>query len=387
MLNRDVPGAAFGFSQPIELRVSELISGVRSDVAIQVYGDDLEELRRIGDEIARVVSDIRGADDVKVEQVSGLPILTVRVDRKAIARHGVNADDVLAAIEALGGKEVGVVLEQEKRFTLQVRFPPAVRNDEAAIARIPVAADGGRLLPLGELAQFDTEPSAAQVSRQRIQRRISVEMNVRGRDIASVVDDAQRAIAARIKMPPGYTIEWGGQFQNLQRASSRLMIVVPLALLLIFVLLYGTFDAAQPALLIFLNVPFAAVGGIFALTIRGMPFSISAGVGFIALFGVAVMNGVVLVSYIRKLEQERGLSPLAAAREAALVRMRPVLMTALVAAFGFIPMAIASGSGAEVQRPLATVVIGGLVTATFLTLFVLPTVYGWFAARPIDVEI
>lgn len=387
VLNERVPGATYGFSQPIELRVSELISGVRSDIAIQVYGPDLDELGRLGGEIARVVSSIPGASDVKVEQISGLPILTAKVDRRAVARHGVNADDVLAAVEALGGKQVGVVLEGERRFALQVRFPPKVRNNEAAIAHIPVASAGGRLLPLGELVTLDTEPSAAQVSRERIQRRITVELNVRGRDIASMVTEARRAIAKSVQMPPGYVIEWGGQFKNLARASKRLMIVVPLALLLIFVLLYGTFNAARPAVLIFLNVPFAAVGGVFALTLRGLPFSISAGVGFIALFGVAVMNGVVLVSYIRKIEREQGLAPFEAAREAALVRMRPVLMTALVAALGFIPMALSTGSGAEVQRPLATVVIGGLITATLLTLLVLPVLYGWFAGRHVDVEV
>ncbi|MBI4817454.1 MAG: efflux RND transporter permease subunit [Deltaproteobacteria bacterium] len=385
VLAERVPGAAFGFSQPIELRVSELISGVRSDVAIQIYGEDLDVLSRLGAEVAGAVSSVPGADDVKVEQISGLPILTVSVDRRSIARHGVNADEVLAAVEALGGRQVGMVLEGERRFALQVRFPAEVRNDEGRIARIPVASSGGRLLPLGELATLDTEPEAAQISRERIQRRISVELNVRGRDIATVVAEARGAIAS-VKMPPGYVVEWGGQFENLERASQRLMIVVPLALLLIFVLLYGTFDAARPALLIFLNVPLAATGGIAALAVRGMPFSISAAVGFIALFGVAVMNGVVLISYIRKLEQERGLGALEAAREGAIVRMRPVLMTALVAALGFVPMAISSGSGAEVQRPLATVVIGGLVTSTLLTLFVLPAVYGWFAGRRVDVE-
>ncbi|NNF27149.1 MAG: CusA/CzcA family heavy metal efflux RND transporter, partial [Gemmatimonadetes bacterium] len=238
-----------------------------------------------------------------------------------------------------------------------------------------------------ELVTMKTEPSAAQVSRERIQRRISVELNVRGRDIASVVEDARGVIGSQVAIPPGYTLEWGGQFENLERASARLLIVVPVALLLIFVLLYGTFNAARPAILIFLNVPFAAVGGVLALTLRGLPFSISAGVGFIALFGIAVMNGVVLVTYIRKLEQEEGLTPLRAAREASLVRMRPVLMTALVAAIGFVPMAIATGSGAEVQRPLATVVIGGLVTATLLTLFVLPTIYGWFADKKVDIDV
>lgn len=387
VLNRDVPGAAFGFSQPIELRVSELISGVRSDVAIQVYGSDLDELKRVGDDIVRSVSRVDGADDVKVEQVAGLPILTARVDRAAVARHGVNADDALAAIEALGGRDVGVVLEGERRFALQVRFAPEVRNNEVAIARIPIAGASGRILPLGELVTTDIEPAAAQISRERIQRRISVELNVRGRDIASVVADARQAIADDVAIPPGYTIEWGGQFENLERASARLAVVVPVALLLIFVLLYGTFNAARPAALIFLNVPFAAVGGVLALAARGMPFSISAAVGFIALFGVAVMNGVVLVTYIRKLEAEQGLPPHQAAREAALVRMRPVLMTAMVAAFGFVPMALATGSGAEVQRPLATVVIGGLVTATLLTLLVLPTIYSWFAGTRLDVEV
>lgn len=378
VLNREVPGAAFGFSQPIELRVSELISGVRSDIAIQVYGDDLDELARVGSDIARAVSQVEGADDVKVEQVTGLPIMTARVDRSALARHGINANEALAAIEALGGRDVGVVLEGEQRFALQVRFAPEVRNDQAAIARIPVAGSSDRLLPLGELVTIDIEPAAAQVSRERIQRRVSVELNVRGRDIASVVEDARQAIRDEVSVPPAYTLEWGGQFENLERASARLLIVVPVALLLIFVLLYGAFDAARPALLIFLNVPFAAVGGVLALTVRGLPFSISAGIGFIALFGVAVMNGVVLVDYIRKLELNEGLAPFDAAREAALVRMRPVLMTALVASFGFVPMALATGSGAEVQRPLATVVIGGLVTATLLTLFVLPSIYAWF---------
>jgi cobalt-zinc-cadmium resistance protein CzcA len=379
VLDENVPGVAFGFSQPIELRVGELIAGVRSDVAIQVYGEDLAELERAAGAIARVVATVAGATDVKVEQVSGLPILTATVDRASVARHGVSADDVLAAIEALGGRRVGVVLEGERRFVLQVRFPPEVRNDENAIARIPIASSSGRLLPLGELAELHVEPAPAQISRERIQRRITVEANVRGRDIGTFVGDAREAIDAEVRLAPGYTLEWGGQFENLERASRRLLVVVPLALLLIFVLLYGTFHAALPALLIFLNVPFAATGGVFALVARGMPFSISAGVGFIALFGVAVLNGVVLVSYIRKLEEERGLGPLEAAREGALTRMRPVLMTALVAALGFVPMALATGAGAEVQRPLATVVIGGLVTATLLTLLVLPAVYRSFS--------
>lgn len=387
VLNKSVPAAAFGFSQPIELRVSELISGVRSDVAIKIFGDDIDVLAKIGETIAGAVRTVPGAEDVKVEQVSGLPILTATVDRQAIARHGVAADDVLFAIETLGGRAAGLVLEGEKRFVLQVRFPAEVRNDPAAIARIPIASNSSRLLPLGELVSFDLEPAPAQISRERIHRRLTVEANVRGRDIASFVADAREALANRVTLPTGYTVEWGGQFENLERASARLALVVPLSLLLILVLLYGAFDSFRPAVLIFLNVPFAATGGILALIARGMPLSISAGIGFIALFGVAVMNGVVLISYVRKLERERGHDPEAAAREAAQVRMRPVLMTAFVAAIGFLPMALATGAGAEVQRPLATVVIGGLVTATLLTLFVLPVIYSWFAPERVDVEI
>ncbi len=376
VIEERVPGVGVGFSQPIELRVAELIAGVRSDVAVEIYGDDLETLRQLGGRVAAAVAEVPGAVDVKLEQVAGLPVMTAHVDRRAVARHGVNADDVLDVIEALGGHQVGVVLEGERRFALQVRFPESARADEEVIARLPVTTADGRTIPLGELVTFDTEPAPSQISRSSIQRRITVELNVRGRDIASVVADARVAVDA-VALPPRYVVAWGGQFENLERASARLLIVVPLALLLIFVLLYGTFDAARPALLIFLNVPFAAVGGVVALALRGMPFSISAGVGFIALFGVAVMNGVVLVSYCRKLEREGGVSPAVAAREAALVRMRPVLTTALVAALGFIPMALSTSAGAEVQRPLATVVIGGLITATLLTLFVLPTLYGW----------
>lgn len=384
VLNQSVPAAAFGFSQPIELRVSELISGVRSDVAIKVFGEDIDELRELGESIASVVNALPGASDVKVEQVSGLPILTATVDRQAVARHRIAADDVLSAIEALGGRPAGLVLEGEKRFVLQVRFPEAVRNDPASIARIPIASASSRLLPLGELVSFDVEPAPAQISRERIHRRLTVEANVRGRDIGSFVADAQEALEENVNLPPGYTVEWGGRFENLERAATRLGVVVPVSLLLILVLLYGAFDSFRPAILIFLNVPFAATGGIFALIARGMPLSISAGVGFIALFGVAVMNGVVLISYVRKLEAEEGLLPAEAARRGALTRMRPVLMTALVAALGFVPMALATGSGAEVQRPLATVVIGGLVTSTFLTLFVLPSIYPWFSSSDPD---
>jgi len=381
-----VPGATFSFSQPIELRVAELISGVRSDVAVQVYGDDLGTLKQVADQVARTLREIPGAADVKAEQTTGLPVLRVRIDRQAAARYGVNADDVLTVVEAVGGVRVGTVLEGQKRFPLQVRFASEVRRDLHRIGdlRVPApAADANgsrRLLPLSQLAEVRVEEGPAQISREAISRRIAVEANVRGRDLASFVAEARAAVDARVELPPGWTMTWGGQFENLQAASRRLVVLVPLALLLIFVLLYSTFGSGRLAALIFLNVPLAVTGGVFALALRGYPFSISAAVGFIALFGIAVLNGVVLVSYVVEKRQE-GLPPEEAAREAARVRLRPVLMTALVASLGFLPMALATSAGAEVQRPLATVVIGGLVTSTLLTLLVLPSVYPAVAGK------
>lgn len=388
-LQQAVPGALFSYSQPIELRVSELIAGVRSEIAIHVYGDDLEMLKAKADEVARVVSEVPGAAEVKAEQTTGLPMLRLRIDRDAIARQGLNADDVLAVIEAVGGKIVGTVVEGQKRFDLQVRFARDVRMSPDQIGALRVAGpareDGRRpMVPLAQVARISIEDGPAQISREAISRRINVELGVRGRDIASFVADAQVAIDRGVELPPGWRIEWGGQFENLQAASRRLALLVPLALLLIFVLLYSTFGSARLALLIFLNVPLAVSGGIIALALRGYPFSISAGVGFIALFGVAVMNGVVLLSYVVQRRHE-GVSAAVAAREGAITRLRPVLMTALVASLGFVPMAIATSAGAEVQRPLATVVIGGLITSTLLTLLVLPAVYGWLAREDDDV--
>ena len=381
-LEKNVPGNLFSYSQPIELRVQELIAGVRSDVAIQIYGDDLDELRHVGDDVVGVVSSVPGAADVRAEQVAGLPYLRVIIDRPAIARYGINASQVLDVVRAIGGRQVGQILEGQKRFFFQVRFQAEDRYDLAKISNLKVADPRGRLIPLSQLATLITEEGPAQISRENIHRRLAVEANVRGRDLASFVADAQRAVESRIELPVGYWIEWGGQFENLQRASRRLAIVVPMALFLIFVLLYTAFKSAKLAALIYVNVPIAATGGIFALWLRGMPFSISAGVGFIALFGVAVLNGVVLVSYINQLRLE-GASVLDAAYQGALVRLRPVLMTALVASLGFVPMAFATSAGAEVQQPLATVVIGGLVTSTLLTLLVLPAIYSWFQERRI----
>jgi cobalt-zinc-cadmium resistance protein CzcA len=378
-LTRTVPGVGFSFTQPIEMRFNELIAGVKSDVAVKLFGDDLDILRDKGEAIGRVLRRIPGAADVRVEQVEGLPVLRVRVDRRQIARYGINTADVLAAVETAGaGKTVGTVFEGQRRFGLAVRLAGTVQNDFSTFENLPIAAPDGQMIPLKQLAQVTVEEGPVQVSREDIHRRIVVEANVRGRDIGSFVDEARQHLAKEVPLPAGYYMTWGGQFENLERASRRLLLVVPLALFLIFVLLYTTFGAAQPALLIYLNVPLAATGGIIALALRGMPFSISAGVGFIALFGVAVLNGLVLMSAIRHLREE-GFSAYDAAVQSAETRLRPVLMTALVASLGFVPMALSTSPGAEVQRPLATVVIGGMITSTLLTLLVLPTLYRWFA--------
>lgn len=385
-LEKAIPGNIFSYSQPIELRMQELIAGVRSDIAIQLYGEDLDLLKQKADEIVRAVAKVPGAADAKAEQVAGLPYLRIRINRQAIARYGMNASQILDVVEAMGGKIVGQVMEGQRRFALQVRFQESDRLDIERIRNVKVSDPQGRPIPLSQLADVWIEQGPAQISRENIHRRISVETNVRGRDIASFVAEAQRAVTREVALPTGYWIVWGGQFKNLEEASARLAIVVPLAFFLIFVLLYTTFSSARPALLIFLNVPIAATGGVLALYLRGMPFSISAGVGFIALFGVAVLNGLVLVTYIRQLRGE-GMKIADAAFHAGEVRLRPVLMTAMVASLGFLPMALSTGAGAEVQKPLATVVIGGLITSTLLTLLVLPAIYRWFEKESEQVEI
>lgn len=380
-LEKRIPGAAFGFSQPIELRVAELISGVRSDVAIKLFGDDLDTLKRQADRISRIVAKVRGAEDVKVEQVSGLPQLQIKPDRRAIARHGINVEDVNNLVESIvAGKPAGQVYEGDQRFSLVVRLSDVTNRDLESIKNLPVATPTGAQIPLAELADVSLIEGPAQISREGTRRRVVVEANVRGRDIGSFVKEAQLEIDKNVKLPAGYYLTWGGQFENLRRASERLMIVVPAALILIFILLYSTFGSVRQALLIYTGVPFATVGGIWALALRGMPFSISAGVGFIALFGVAVLNGLVLVSAINRLCRQE-LSVEDAAQYGAETRLRPVLMTALVASLGFVPMALATSAGAEVQRPLATVVIGGLITSTLLTLLILPALYIMFGKR------
>jgi heavy metal efflux system protein len=377
-LDAAVPGAAFSFSQPIEMRAAELIAGVRSDIAIKLFGDDLDTLVRKAGEIARAVGKVRGAEDVKVEQVAGLPQLQIRIDRAAISRYGLNVEDVNNVVESIvAGKEVGQVYEGEQRYGLVVRLSETAGQDVEAIKGLLVTAPNGARIPLSQLAEIALVEGPAQISREDARRRIAVELNVRGRDIGSFVSEAQAAIGRQVELPAGYYVKWGGQFEHLERATKRLLFVVPLALFLIFVLLFTTFGSARQALLVYTGIPFAVIGGVFALALRGLPFSISAGVGFIALFGVAVLNGLVMVTYINHLHEEgRGLEE--AVKEGAETRLRPVLMTALVASLGFIPMAIATSAGAEVQRPLATVVIGGLVTSTLLTLLLLPALYKWF---------
>ncbi|MCA9492388.1 MAG: efflux RND transporter permease subunit [Myxococcales bacterium] len=373
-LKRRVPGVNFAFSQPIELRVNELIEGVRSDVALFLYGEDLDQLQEIGDDLVRVLSRIDGAQDVKAEKLAGLPMLQVQVDRKAIARLGMDARDVLDAVEALGGRPAGEVLVGQRRFALQVRFPDSVRANPDTVSRVLVGRSGGAQVPLGQVADIRVEEGPLQIGRENVQRRLTIEVNVRGRDVAGFVAEARERIEAEGVVPSGVLAEWGGSFENLEEATGRLAVLVPLVLLLIFVLLQANFRSTRVTLLVYANVPLAVTGGLVALFVRGLPLSISAAVGFIALFGVAVMNGVVLVTCIRDLHHE-GLGAAEAAVQGAKRRLRPVLMTALVAALGFLPMALSHSAGAEVQRPLATVVIGGLVTATLLTLFVLPSLY------------
>jgi cobalt-zinc-cadmium resistance protein CzcA len=381
-LEKQVPdGASFSFSQPIELRVAELISGVRSDIAIKIFGDDLDTLKKSADQIAFVMSKISGAEDVKVETTTGLPQLEIKPDRAAIARYGLNVEDVNDLIESIvAGKEAGEVYEGEQRFNLVLRLNEDAGRDVEAIKKLLLMAPNGQLVPLEQVADIAVVEGPAQISRQDTRRRIVVELNVRGRDIGSFVKEAQKTLDGQVKLPAGYYLTWGGQFENLERASQRLAVVVPIALFLIFVLLFTMFNSVKQAVLIYTGIPFAIVGGIMALALRGMPFSISAGIGFIALFGVAVLNGVVMVSYINRLREE-GRTLEQAVQEGAETRLRPVLMTALVASLGFIPMAIASSAGAEVQRPLATVVIGGLITSTLLTLLLLPTLYAWFESE------
>ncbi|MGH8059988.1 MAG: efflux RND transporter permease subunit, partial [Candidatus Entotheonellia bacterium] len=378
---RAIPGNNYEFTQPIKMRFNELIAGVRTDVAVKVFGDDLEVLLAAGEAIAKVLEKVPGAADVRAEQITGLPVLTLRMNRQAMARYGLNVADVqeLVAI-ALAGKKAGEVFEGDRRFDLVVRLPEALRVDLEAIQRLPIllpraglptpvtaAAPRPRFVPLGTVAEVNIAPGPNQISRENGKRRIVVTANVRGRDLGSFVAEAEERIQSAVTIPAGYWTDWGGQFEHLISAAQRLQIVVPITLLLIFLFLFATFGSLRDGLLVFTGVPFALTGGLLALWLRDIPLSISAGVGFIALSGVAVLNGLVMITFINKLRQD-GLPVMEAVRQGALIRLRPVLMTALVASLGFLPMALNTGTGAEVQRPLATVVIGGILSSTALTL-------------------
>jgi cobalt-zinc-cadmium resistance protein CzcA len=377
----EVPGLAFNFTQPMAMRLDEVVSGVKSDVAVKVFGPDAATLERLGRQISVALQGVRGAADVQVEVLSGATQIEMNLRRDAIARYGLSVTDLQQVVEtAVGGRQVTEVLDGARRFAVVIRYPEAVRCDEATLAALPVTAPGGERVPLGRLADIRLAAAPEAISHESGERRLVVQSNVRGRDVGSFVRDARRAIAAAVKLPAGYYLTWGGQFENQQRATRRLALVVPLSIAIIFLLLFVTFRKVRQAVLVIMNVPFALVGGVAALWIRGLTLNLSASVGFIALFGVAVLNGVVMIAAINALRQHG-----TAARDAVLngagTRLKPVLMTALVAAVGFAPMAISHGAGAEIQRPLATVVIGGIITSTLLTLIVLPTLYEMIERR------
>ena len=384
-ITEEVPGAGFGYSQPIEMNTNDLLAGIESDLAIHLYGHDLTLLRQNADKMVSVLRQIQGARDVRAEQIAGNNVLTVDLDRRSVARYGLDARSVLDTVSALGGMEVGQVVTGGQKYPIQLRFSESARKNAESIASLPVRARSGgdgspTLVPLGQLAKVSLAPGPSQVSREKLQRRITIQLNVRGRDVGTFVEEAKTKLDKEVKLPPSYFTEWAGEYERFQSATAQLAVVVPITLALILVLLVATFGRFRPALVIFLNVPMSISGGLFALLLRGEPFSISAGVGFIALFGVAVLNGLVLVSSVEHL-RESGVPSLEAVARGATSRLRAVLTTALVASLGFLPMALATGAGAEVQRPLATVVIGGILSSTLLTLLVLPAVYGALLAR------
>jgi heavy metal efflux system protein len=381
-LTTHFPGQSYLFSQPIELRFNELLSGSRADIAIKVFGDDYEVLEKVAGEVREIVEKIPGAADVEFDAAGKAPVLQVVLNREAMARYNVHAEEINDVVAtAFAGKEAGVIVDGNRRFPIVTRLPEAARQDFANVSRLPVRTSDGGLVTLGQVAEVGVTESVNTISREAFQRRMAIQVNLRGRDVQSFVQEAQAKIAAGVKMPDGYFVEYGGAFKNLQEARARLAIVVPVSLALIFLLIFMAFGSVRQALIVYSGIPLAVTGGIFALWLRDLPFSISAGVGFIALSGVAVLNGVMMISFINQLREE-GKSVREAVIEGALTRLRPVLMTALVASLGFVPMALANGAGAEVQRPLATVVIGGIFTATLLTLLLLPTLYAWVEKDP-----
>jgi cobalt-zinc-cadmium resistance protein CzcA len=380
-LEETVPTAVFAFTQPIQMRVEELISGVRATLAAKLYGEDLAELDRLSAEIKDAIAGVAGVADLSLEANLGKPQIRIQVDREALARYGLNADDVLTVVRTgIGNQPVSTLIDGVKRFDITARISDASKASVAAIRDIPLLAASGAIVPLGEVAEVSIAEGYSFVRREQLQRYAVIQMDVRGRDIDGFVQDANRAIEEQLDLPPGYWIEWGGAFENQQRALARLAVIVPLTIFFIFVLLYTAFNSVKFATLIIANVPFATIGGLVALFISGQYLSVPSAIGFIAVFGVAMLNGIVLVSFINEL-RDKGLSVAEAVRRGCELRLRPVLMTASVAILGLIPMLLSSGVGAETQRPLASVVVGGLITSTLLTLVLLPVIYEWIETR------
>ncbi|TPQ37865.1 efflux RND transporter permease subunit, partial [Cupriavidus pinatubonensis] len=379
-----IPGVQIVMAQPISDRVDEMVSGVRSDVAVKVFGDDLDKLRELAGEIARVAGGIQGSQDIRIERVSGQQYLSIEIDRQAIARYGLNVSDIHDVIEiAIGGKRATDIFEGERRFAAAVRLPEDFRNNVQAIRQLLVATPNGTQVPLQSVAKIEVSDGPAQISREMAKRRVVVMINVKDRDLGGFVAELQQAAGAKVKLPEGYYLEWGGQFQNMERAMGHLKIIVPVTIAAIFFLLFLLFNSLRFATLIITVLPFASIGGIIGLFVTGEYLSVPASVGFIALWGMAVLNGVVLVSYIRTL-RDSGLSVTEAVVQGATQRFRPVMMTATIAMLGLVPFLFSSGPGSEVQRPLAVVVIGGLITSTLLTLVMVPTLYRWFDDRKAD---
>ena len=376
-------GQEYSFTQPIEQRVNEMISGVRADVAVKIFGDDFEVLKKKAEQVEQILKNIQGAEDILVEPVSGQPVLQIKLKQEQLAIHGLAAKNVLQHIETLGSQPLGEILEGEQRFPLVAKFPDNLRSRPEAVGALIVTSASGEKIPLAGIADIQEIRGPSRISREWGQRRITIQCNVRNRDVGSFVTEAQKQIKTKVSFPTSrYRVEWGGQFEQLAAAKSRLAIIVPISLLMIIFLLYLTYRNMTDTLIVFTSVPLACIGGVAALWFRQMPFSISAAVGFIALFGLGVLNGMLLVTFIRQLRAE-GMALLQAIENAGVTRLRAVLMTALVAGFGFIPMAFSDGVGAEVQKPLASVVIGGVISSSALTLFILPVIYSFFAPKKV----
>jgi cobalt-zinc-cadmium resistance protein CzcA len=380
-LGIQVPGQAYLFSQPIEMRFNEILEGTRADIAVKVFGDDYAEIEKIASEVREILESVPGAADVEFDALGKAPLLEITPNREAMAKYNVHAEEINQAVEnALAGGEPGTIIDGNRRYPIIVRLPETLRKKVEEMKKLPLRTSDGGLVTLGQVADFKVEEKVNTITREMGQRRAAIMVNLRGRDVESFVLEARDKVATQVKLPPGYSVEFGGQFKNLQEARARLSVIVPVALAVIFLLIFMAFGSLRQGLLIYTGIPLAVTGGIFALWLRGMPFSISAGVGFIALSGVAVLNGLMMVSYYNQL-REAGKSLFDAVIEGSLTRLRPVMMTAMVASLGFLPMALGHGAGAEVQRPLATVVIGGIISSTFLTLVVLPILYQVLESR------